>query len=234
MGEMALGYGSEYQLLRFLGHHRQFLNKTILDALNKKNEIIEWFDYPMNNNRDSLDGELKGIECFKENNNFDFIQSEWEKFWPVEGNCQNWDGIFKIGNEWYFVEAKAQKSEVYTSCESKSEENLKIIKQAFIETIERFSSSVSADFWISKECKAYQLANRLAFLVFCEKIGIKVHLLYINFIHGFEKKDLQRDSSINSKEEWIEIWTEEYKMLGLKAENLKDVLCHVFIDCKKQ
>ena len=65
MSEMSLGYGSEYHLLRFLGHHRQYLNNTILDALDKKNEIIEWLDYPMNTNRASLDGELKGIECFK-------------------------------------------------------------------------------------------------------------------------------------------------------------------------
>ena len=33
MAEMALGYGSEYQLLRFLGHHRIELDKEIKKVL---------------------------------------------------------------------------------------------------------------------------------------------------------------------------------------------------------
>ena len=39
MAEMALGYGSEYQLFRFLGHHRNFLNKEIAKVITPNGEI---------------------------------------------------------------------------------------------------------------------------------------------------------------------------------------------------
>lgn len=47
MAEMALGYGSEYQLLRFLGHHRNFLNNEISEVLNTEEQIY-WLDFPFN------------------------------------------------------------------------------------------------------------------------------------------------------------------------------------------
>ena len=46
MAEMALGYGSEYQLLRYLGHHRNFLDSKIKEAT-KSDSPIEWMDYPV-------------------------------------------------------------------------------------------------------------------------------------------------------------------------------------------
>ena len=33
MAEMGLGYGSEFQLLRFLGHHRDELNELIHESI---------------------------------------------------------------------------------------------------------------------------------------------------------------------------------------------------------
>ena len=33
MAEMALGYGSEFQLLRYLGHHRSYLNQKIREVM---------------------------------------------------------------------------------------------------------------------------------------------------------------------------------------------------------
>lgn len=237
MGKMAIGYGSEYQLLRFLGHHRNFLDNEILKSLCKQNETLIWFDYPTDIKRHSLDGELKGIECFEKDSetkeHIDFIKSEWKKFWPTKGNCQNWDGIFKIKDEWYFVEAKARRKELSSICDASKENSLQIIKQSFSETIKKYSSSFPVDFWISKENKAYQLSNRLAFLVFCEKIGIKAHLVYINFINGFNKPGTHGHKNISSKEDWEKIWYEEYKLLGIKAENLKEDLFHVYIDCEK-
>lgn len=40
MAEMALGYGSEYQLLRFLGHHRNLLNNEISKIKYKRTNIL--------------------------------------------------------------------------------------------------------------------------------------------------------------------------------------------------
>ena len=39
MAEMAIGYGSEYQLLRYLGHHRRFLFQKIKDVIHTQEEI---------------------------------------------------------------------------------------------------------------------------------------------------------------------------------------------------
>ena len=45
MAQMGLGYGSEFQMMRFLGHHRDDLFKLIHDATDT-NEEIKWLDYP--------------------------------------------------------------------------------------------------------------------------------------------------------------------------------------------
>ena len=63
MAEIGLGYGSEFQLMRFLGHHRNELNDLIHKATNT-NELIEWLDFPYKDKKKSGDGEWIGIECF--------------------------------------------------------------------------------------------------------------------------------------------------------------------------
>lgn len=233
MGEMAIGYGSEYQLLRFLGHHRNYLDNEILKSLNKKDVRLEWLDYPTDIKRITLDSEIKGIECFVKEANYEHLKSEWENFWPQKGNNQNWDGIFKINDEWYFVEAKAHAEEVKSSCGASSEKSISTIKNTFAQVITKFNAQSTSDFWVSKDNKAYQLANRLAFLVFCKQNGIKAHLVYINFINGYDKPGTRGKMNITDKETWEKIWQEEYKMLGLSEESLKEVLFHVYIDCEK-
>ncbi|WP_162482114.1 hypothetical protein [Treponema endosymbiont of Eucomonympha sp.] len=42
MAEMRSRYGSEYQLLRFLGHHREELEGIIL----RNAYELKWLDYP--------------------------------------------------------------------------------------------------------------------------------------------------------------------------------------------
>ena len=47
---MGLGYGSEFQLLRFMGRHRHELERTIIDALQEKQQTIndknfDWLDF---------------------------------------------------------------------------------------------------------------------------------------------------------------------------------------------
>ena len=73
MAEIALGYGSEYQLLRYLGHHRNFLDSKIKEAT-KNDSPIEWMDYPVDNSRDSHDGEWTDVKFFKHLPQFDFGQ----------------------------------------------------------------------------------------------------------------------------------------------------------------
>ncbi len=225
--EMALGYGSEYQLLRCLGHHRNFLNKAILSSLHlSQNTNIYWFDYPIDLGRESLDGELKDIECFKELSNFEQIKQSWEKFWPNAGSAQNWDGIFKIEDIWCFVEAKAHSEEIHSKTKATSESK-ELISKIFEQYCSEFS--IKTDTWINSN--AYQLANRIAFIQFCKSNGINAKLVYISFINGYEK--LGGIKSVHSEEEWEILWKKEYEELGLDLEKLNSILTNVYIDCKK-
>ena len=95
MAEMALGYGSEYELLRFLGHHREELDMLIQNATGQFGQV-KWKDYPYNKERKSGDGEQTGIECFKDLPSYPNIEQAWKEFWPQSGLAMNWDGIFTI------------------------------------------------------------------------------------------------------------------------------------------
>ena len=81
MAEIGLGYGSEFQLMRFLGHHRNYLNRIIQDSL--KNEgVIEWLDFPVNENRCS--GAFKMV--YKENNIHNFTCYSNRRLWSYAYN----------------------------------------------------------------------------------------------------------------------------------------------------
>ena len=183
MAEMGLGYGSEFQLMRFLGHHREELDKSIQEATGRSEQVY-WFDFPYDENRLSGDGERKGIECFDKLDNFDIIKKKWRDFWPQRGTAMNWDGIFKIGDTWFFVEAKAHKEESFQPCTASAKESRETINTAFGKTQQWLKADTSKD-WINTNC--YQLANRLAFMYFCHQCGIKAKLLYIGFINGYRQ-----------------------------------------------
>jgi len=221
---MALGYGSEFQLLRYLGHHRNYLNDEIRKVIG--DGPIEWLDYPVQLSRDSHDGELCGINCFKDLSNFKSIQNEWKHFWPQSGNAHNWDGIFIQNGIWYFVEAKANLEEANQMCSAKSAESIKTIIKAFEETCGDHNLAVN---WQESDC--YQLANRLAFVHFCNKkeVGITAKLLYISFINGYEINPLKNVTNIGA---WKQQWDNEFANLRL-SEELKANIKQVYIDCHK-
>ena len=222
---MGLGYGSEFQLMRFLGHHRDAFFKMIHLATNTS-EPIEWMDYPFDGKRISGDGELTGIECFKNLENYNEILERWKGFWPQSGSSMNWDGIFRIGDTWYFVEAKANTAEAFQKCSASSKDSLDMISNAFIETKEWLGIANDID-WIRTNC--YQLANRLAFMCFCNRKceGIKAKLLYVSFLNGYWKKN------VSSEKEWMAaVWSKQFETLGITDESVKDYLFHIYPDCE--
>lgn len=225
MAEIGLGYGSEFQLMRFLGHHRNELYKLIHEATHTS-EPIEWMDYPYENERISGDGELKGIECFSTLNNYAEIEAAWKRFWPQSGSAMNWDGVFKIGDTWFFVEAKAHEKESYQKCSASSEDSKKTISDAFCET-QQWLKANSSKPWIETNC--YQLANRLAFLFFCKEQGIKAKLLYIGFVKGFRRKL----DELHSGEEWLAVWKEELCTLGLNIDEMEPYISFIHPDCEE-
>lgn len=223
MAEMAIGYGSEYQLLRYLGHHRRFLFQKIKDVIHTQEEI-EWIDYPVDEKRLSMDGELKGVKCFKVLPCYKSICEAWKMFWSQSGNSHNWDGIFKVGNTWYFVEAKAHLDEAFQNCGAKNTDSRKKIINAFEMTC---GNKDLAKKWI--ESNSYQLANRMAFLHFCKENGIDAKLCYISFLNGFKKTPRLNVGNVS---DWEKIWNEEYHNLQLTEEQKKNIF-HVYIDCSK-
>lgn len=233
MAEMGLGYGSEFQLMRFLGHHRNELNKLIHEATNTDGQI-EWLDFPYDDERISGDGEWKGMSCFKElgKEKYTEIETEWNSYWPQRGTSMNWDGVFKIEETWFFVEAKAHKAESFQKCSASSESSLKSINDAFKSTQEWLSQqglTVQLDKkWIETDC--YQLANRLAFLHFCDKCNIKARLVYIGFVKGFRRiKD-----EVQYAEEWWGIWKEELEALGVDIKEIAPYISFVHPNCESE
>ena len=224
MAEMGLGYGSEYQLMRFLGHHREELDKLVQNATGQF-EPIKWMDYPYDKNRKSGDGELTGIECFKDLQSYPEIESAWKEFWPQGGSPMNWDGILTINGTWFFVEAKANEREAYQTCRAKGQDSKAQIDRA-MDFAKQWLEVDNDIVWRRTNC--YQLANRLAFTAFCNKIcNIPVRLLYVGFINGF------KDHSITNISDWEAIWKNEYESLGLNADDLKGVVYHIYPDCNQ-
>jgi hypothetical protein len=232
MAEMGLGYGSEYQLLRFLGHHRNELNQMIRQQTRLKGELI-WLDFPRDTSakpRLSLDNEHKGISFLPQKNIF---KSVWNNYWT--GDTQNWDAvIIHIENEeieYVIVEAKANKEELKSDCKAKAgTQNENKIRNAFLDTQQAFGIK-NANCWLKEY---YQLANRLAFINFLHSQNIKASLLNIYFIKGYVKRDLHtkellEDKSV-SKNDWDKIIKDEYDYLGINNE-AKKYISEIFVDC---
>lgn len=224
MAEMGLGYGSEFQLMRFLGHHKDSLNAMVQKATNLTGEI-HWLDFPQNGRRVSGDGEFVGIDCFKELDHFDSIKKAWMRFWPQRGSSMNWDAVLTIGDTWCFVEAKAHEEESFQPCTATSEVSKEKIREAFSLTANWLDATPDGN-WIDSNC--YQLANRLAFMYFCKKIGIKAKLIYIGFVNGYKGIP----DEVQSSEDWYAIWDNELKTLGLEHAMVDDYIAFVHPDCK--
>lgn len=224
MAEMALGYGSEYQLLRYLGHHRNFLDFKIKKATGSDSPI-EWMDYPVDKSRDSHDGEWTDIIFFKLLPQFDYgqISREWNKFWPKRG--QSWDGIFMQDGVVYVVEAKAHIKEMEQECSATSEESKDTIKKAFIDVTE---NEDKANTWYYS--KHYQLANRIAFVHFLnKKCSIKAKICYLFFLNGYLVNTYK---NVTDESRFYKAFEDECNALQLTTEE-KEYIIPVVIDAKK-
>lgn len=233
MAEMGYGYGSEYQLLRILGHHQNWINDKIKNILDISEDIF-WFDYPVDSNRLSLDGEYKGIQFLKKHPNYNEICKKWKEFWPQTGNAQNWDGICQIGNTYILIEAKARLGEIESNTGA-SEQSLNLIQNSFNKTKEHYDIKSDKD-WGKKY---YQMANRLAFVYFLKSCGIEAKLLDIYFINGYidkskksNNKNIVDSNNVNNIKDWESVIEQEYLYLGLNNLSKSDVKS-LFINCLK-
>jgi len=131
------------------------------------------------------------------------------------------------------VEAKAHLKEIESETESGSNQK---IQNAFQETQIYFEICNSN--WFGKY---YQLANRLAlvnFLVNNKIRKINASLLYIYFLNGYEKRQIENkkmttieNKGVEKQEEWEKVIKEEYIDLGIN-DKAKQYISSIFIDCK--
>ena len=212
MGKIGYGYGSEWHLLRFLGYHREYLSKQVLNITGGKE--ISWLDFRFSKKYAFLnhDRQLVGLEFIKDPE----VTKKWCEFWPQIGTSQNWDAIGKIiyneHEEWLFVEAKAHLGEVRSRCGAVSPKSIDKINVAFRKTIQSFCvGETPIENWLSPY---YQTANRLASLHFLMKEcdpAISARILFIYF-YG----DLRPDNECPQQEaDWYQVIENIENRLGI-------------------
>jgi len=177
--EMHLGEGSEWHLLRFLGRHRQCLNRAIEEAV-PGSKMLSWLDFPFNQTAKLGDAEWTGVGFLDEQD--DAVKTAWREFWPQTGSAQHWDAVGKIQiagkKHWLLVEAKAHLDELASRCGATSENGVAMIGAAFTATKKAMDVDPLRD-W----CKPYyQYANRLAALHFLRSQGILARMVFIYFV----------------------------------------------------
>lgn len=224
MGNMGFGYGSEYQLLRFLGRYRNEFNQNFRNQLNLQKDI-SWFDFVRNKSKD------------KEILNTNFIKSDtlkklWSEIWPTndEKSGINWDLVGIIENEYILVEAKANLAESNQKIGAKEP-----AKSKAINSIKSLWEKYGLEYTDFIHEKMYQLANRLVFLDFMESQGYNVKLVYLYFINGYKYSYINpklKNQSVLSIEEWKINIQEYYKNMNILGSKLEEKINYVFIDCE--
>ena len=237
MAQIGHGYGSEWQLLRMLGHHRNEFFEKLKEELNIKDDI-NWLDYPYDNKSVSGDGEYFRLNFINNPNFPKFLKSKIEKIKKPKDFLYdwNWDGIFCVGEELYVVEAKANIEEVRSDCKAENADSIASINTNLKELKKHFAVQSESD-WSKKY---YQFANRLAFIKLMKDYGIKAKLVNIYFINGYihkiyfpdtkEWREVYNKSA--SRDNWSEVIKKEKDYLGLNGnEEINKVVKDVFIDC---
>ncbi len=219
MGKMALGYGSEFHLLRWIGRHRNEFNKRIKNLLDIDN--ITWIDFDFDAGKKIPDKELIGLSFLKDEANYQEVLSLWKKEWPQTGNSMNWDLVgYTIKNgikTWILIEAKAHLGELFQSCGA-SEYSLSKIENALLKTAENNGVKIIKDNPWTKNY--YQLANRIYILDLLKRSGIKSKLINIYFVGDMISKNRK---SPEKKEIW-EIEIDRMKRyLNIEKSDMKDI-----------
>lgn len=198
MGKMALGYGSEFHLLRWTGRHRNKFDNKIKQLLNIDN--VTWLDFDFSNNKDEPDKELVGLSFLEKEPSFKAIISQWKDEWPQSGNSMNWDLVgYTVKNNiktWILIEAKAHIGELKQSCGA-TEESLKKIEKALAKASNNIGTFISMKNPWTK--KYYQLANRIYVLDLLKRNEINAKLINIYFTGD---KIFKSRISPKDKESW--------------------------------
>ena len=223
MGRIGHGYGSEWHLLRYLGRHRNLLDRTIREATGCGK--LEWLDFGFEPNNPWHDAEWKGLDFLKEDS---VLQGSWREYWPHGAGIHNWDAVAKCRTkegktEWILVEAKANLEELRSECKAGSKGSIKKNRAAFDATKAALGVPAEAD-WMNPY---YQYCNRVAALHFLISHNVASRLLFIYFCG--DKGDLRRTCPPDRKG-WEESIKELNRHIGIPGEHyLKDKIHTLFL-----
>ena len=146
MADLGNGYGSECHLLRWMGRHRNHLDKRVSAAVGRPGDPITRLDFNFAPNKKWPDAELRGLEFLYDRPG---LKAAWDKFWPTRGGVQNWDAVGWIGNgqdaELLLVEAKANVEEMRSDCHATSPNSIRKIERAFEATQESLGAASGSD-----------------------------------------------------------------------------------------
>lgn len=245
MAQIGHGYGSEFHLMRFMGHHRELFEQVISDAIGEKG-TFHWLDFGFVPPMSSISGdrELKGFAFLKElvqKEKYESFINEYHsyKIGKID-SWQNWDAIFILNDTFYLVEAKAHPSEISSGEKEHGNKSKKEILRYFKEQLSDYNVNVTSE-WLKDY---YQLANRLAAAALLNKHGIKAKCLCIFFTHGFNKRIVEKidghekiikvyEDKKSTKEGFVEEINKEHQTLGIDSIALEAILSKpVFINAE--
>lgn len=238
---MGLGYGSEFQLLRFMGRHRHELERTIIDALQEKQQTIndknfDWLDFEYSDVNKVITGdrELYGLSFLEKKIDkglYDKITSALQKAGSFISNWQHWDAVFVLDDCFYFVEAKAYTGELYSTNDhggSSKKEILNFMR----ENMQPYGIEVDEN-WLDSY---YQFANRISMMAFLNQNGLNAKAIYIYFENGYNKrqfigKEIKTVSDKGAgKIEFDEAIQKELSHLNIEKANLSELVVHTYIN----
>ena len=238
MAQIGYGYGSEYQLLRFLGHHRRELEKIISEQIG--DGTFEWEDFEYANPKKVISGdkELTGLDFLKRLYPFQYEKVVEEyKTYIKKSDWQSWDAVFSHNGTLYLVEAKAHTSELSSGKEEHGDSSKELILEFFKSQFPKLDVNRG---WLKDY---YQLANRLATAALLNKHGIKTKVLYLYFVNGYRKRVLEKEGrkeniyetvNLNATEEQFKNAIDaELQTLGVNHDTVSNLLAPpVFINAE--
>lgn len=243
MAQIGYGYGSEWQLLRFMGRHRKELETKIREVIGAKGDF-DWLDFDYTSRKSVITGDkelLKLDWIEKVAANVESLDKIKEKF-AESKIAPNWDAIFIADKTIYLVEAKAHKDEFTSKCKAKSSNSKDCIRDFLINNLEG-----KVDTTLNLLNKHYQFVNRLATASFLQKSlqedGISAKVLYICFENGYFERIVDGNGRVcsttnkkdASKAEFQKVIDDELKALNTTREKISDIYAgEVYIDAAPQ
>lgn len=224
MGRIALGYGSEWQLLRYLGRHRTRLTTEVSECTGVQD--ISWLDFGFTRSADRESGygdsEITGLNFLPHKHP---ARKHWLSYWPQTGNVQNWDAVGvgqSEGNtEWLLVEAKASTEEIKSRCQAKLIGGRSLIEDRLAETKAEMGVDVARN-WMEPY---YQYANRLATLRFLLKHNVRARLVFIYFTGDRNP----RATCPRSPSHWSDKFADIKRHLGLAGTSAIELRTHQLV-----